>query len=285
MLYYPSNIINTKKDNSSNCIEGITMSNVKIIAIVAVVAIVAIGAAAVFLNQDSGEDNEVKFLIQDDAGVYFWIEGSGDTVLDAFKDAAVDYGIPVEYSVYQGEENGIQKMFGLEMRQSGTDWFWWSQYGWDGSGWVSNTVSMNGLSPSDVHGYIAIVYGDGSNPALVEPEDCEVWDGDTDGTVFTIESSTGMWFKVNGTGATVYDAFTDAVGDYDIPFIPTTGMEGINSLFGLEMVNDPDNPSAWTYWVQKVMDAGEWVDAPKGMGELDSSDHPVFKIVYATFVF
>lgn len=253
------------------------MSQTKILAVVAVVAVVAIAAAAVFLTQGSEDNDEVKFLIQDDEGVYFWVEGSGDTVLDAFKDAAVDYGIPVEYSVYQGEENGIQKMFGLEMRQSGTDWFWWSQYGWDGSGWVSNTVSMNGLSPSDVHGYIAIVYGDGSNPALVEPEDCEVWDGDTDGTVFTIQSPSGMWFKVNGTGTTVYDAFVDATGDHKIPFTPSVGFVGIDALYGISMKQVGE---VWHWWAQQVMDAGEWVNASVGMGELNSADNPVFKIVY-----
>lgn len=263
------------------------MSNSKIIAVVAVVAVVAVAAAAVFLTMGPHDDpNEVKFLVQDDKGVYFWIDGSGETVFDAFKDAATDYNIPVTYSVYQGAENGIQKMFGLEMTQDQQgNWSWWSQYSWDGTGWVSNEVTMDNLVSKNTKGYIAVVYGDGTYAPLVKPSDCVVWNKSTSGTVFTIESSSGMWFKVNGTGTTVYDAFLAVVEQYKIPFVASSGMAGISALFGLAMLEDPDNPGAWDYWVQKEKNAGEWVDSNKGMDQLNVADHPEFKVVYAHFVF
>lgn len=258
------------------------MSQTKILAVVAVVAVVAIAAAAVFLTQGSEDNDEVKFLIQDNEGVYFWVEGSGDTVLDAFKDAVDDFDIPnVTYSVKEGEETGVSAMYGLQYDnpEAGV-YHYWNSFTWDGAGWVYAETYMSNTIVADMENrYFALAYGDywGKDLTFATPDDCVVWDGSTSGTVFTIQSPSGMWFKVNGTGTTVYDAFVDATGDHKIPFTPSVGFVGIDAIYGISMKQVGE---VWHWWAQQVMDAGEWVNASVGMGELNSADNPVFKIVY-----
>lgn len=258
-------------------------NNMIIAAVVVVVLIVAAAFSWQYLGSDDSDDSKVTFLVQDDQGVYFWMEGSGDTAYDALKDAVDNLGIAFEPSVNSsGEAYGIQSLFGLEMYQEGDVWFYWAQYVWTGSAWDYAQTGMNGYSPAEANNYVALVYGDGNATALCEPKDAVVWDGSTAGTVFTIESSSGMYFKVNGTGTTVYDAFADAVADYAIPFEPSVNSSGeaygIQSLFGLEMTQDA--AENWHWWGQYCKENGEWVSSQSYMTGLQSSENPEFKVAY-----
>lgn len=260
------------------------------VAAVATIAIVIVLAASfVMLGNDNGDvdDTEtIKFLIQDDKGVYFWVEGEGDTAIAAFENA-IGQDVYKDAAAFvpstdkdTGAANGIQSLYGLEMKGDGTTWFWWGQFIWDGSAWQSSSKYMNnyGFEESE---YIALVYSDGSGVPKVTPADVKIWDQSQDGTVFTIESSTGLTFQVNGEGTTVYDAFKDATVTYSIPYEPSkdaAGVEyGINSMFGLEMYQEG---TTWYYWSQYVWVDGAWGYANTGMNGLASAENPVFKIIY-----
>lgn len=256
-------------------------SKQKTIIVVAVVAVVIIAAAAAMVMKDDKDDKktapEVKFLIQDAQGVYFWISGNGDTTFDALNDAVKKFDIPFEASD-ASYGKGIQSMFGLSMTEvsSGT-WNWWAQYQYTNNSWTTATVTMEKLESKD-NQYMALVYGDGKNTPATTPSDAKVWDKSTKGTVFTIQSTSGLYFKVNGEGSTVYDAFTDAVNDYSIPFVASTSMVGIDSLFGLSTAQDASGN--WTWWAQYQYTNGSWTQSSVTMEKLNSSENSTFAIVY-----
>lgn len=268
--------------------------NMGVAAVATIAIVIVLAASFVMLGNDNGDvdDTEtIKFLIQDDKGVYFWVEGEGDTAIAAFENA-IGQDVYKDAAAFvpstdkdTGVANGIKSLYGLEMKNEGTKWFWWGQFIWDGSDWQSSSKYMNnyGFEESE---YIALVYSDGSGVPAVTPADVKIWDHSQDGTVFTIESSTGLTFQVNGEGTTVYDAFKDATVTYSIPFEPSkdaAGVEyGINSLYGLEMYQDG---ATWYYWSQYVWADGVWDYATTGMNGLASAENPVFKIVYAGTTF
>ncbi len=263
------------------------------VAAVATIAIVIVLAASFVMlgNEDVDDTETIKFLIQDDKGVYFWVEGEGDTAIAAFENAIgqdvyKDAAAFVPSTDYEtGVANGIQSLYGLEMKNEGTTWTWWQQFIWDGSAWQASFEYMDkyGFEKSE---YVAVVYSDGSITPAVTPADVKIWDQSQDGTVFTIESSSGLTFQVNGEGTTVYDAFKDAATSYSIPFEPSkdaAGVEyGIDSMYGLEMYQED---TTWYYWSQYVWADGAWSYATTGMNGLASAENPVFKIIYAGTTF
>lgn len=274
-------------DITSNHIELIAMEGkTKAVVAVVIVAVIAIAAAAIVLNNggtQTSSDNDMRFMIQDDKGVYFWIEGSGETVLDAFKDATKSFDVPFTPSTNAGVDSGIQSLFGLEMKQVGNDWYWWVQMEWKDGKWTDTVLGMNVLKPKDIGNVMAVAYGsmDLDRSKIAAPSDAVVWDKSTKGTVFTIQSSSGLYFKVNGEGKTVLDAFKTATEGYKIPFVASsdaTGDNGIKSLFGLEMYQESE--TVWHYWTQYTWTDGAWADSLSFMSGINSADNPQFKVAY-----
>lgn len=258
------------------------------IAAVAAVLVIVVAAVAVYFvtkDKDNGSDeSKVTFLIQDNVGVYFWAEGSGDTVLDALKDACEDYDIKFVASNKDGVDTGIQSLFGLEMKEDAGKWSWWAQYGYVNNAWESSTLYMNELKSED-NAYFALVYGDGSNAPAATPKDAKAWNFDTAGTTFLIQSQSGMEFSINGEGKTVLDALKDAATTYSVPIVyskDAAGTEyGIDAMFGLS--TNQDSEGNWHWWNQSIYDeeSKKYVTSDKYMSELMSEDNAKFCLSYA----
>ena len=247
---------------------------------IVIVAVIIVIIAAVFAAQalddkhNESNDAEVKFLIQDNQGVYFWVSGEGETVYDAWKNAVGTFDLPFVASVdKEGNETGIQSLFGMAMTSDASGgWTWWSQYYYDGSSWQTNTLYMPNMLAKD-YSSIAMVYGDGSIMPAVTPSVAVVWDRTITGTLFTIQSPSGLYFRVNGEGTTVHDAWVSAMEAYIIPYESSESSygKGIQSIFGLAQTEvSPDN---WNWWTQDVIgEDGAWTIAGSMMGGIQSAD-------------
>ncbi|MDR2845770.1 MAG: hypothetical protein LBV63_00645 [Candidatus Methanoplasma sp.] len=261
-------------------------TTVIIAAIVVVVVIVAAVGAFFLLKGEDKDPNNVTFLVQDSSGVYFWIDGSGETVQDAFVDAFADY--PAGTLVTS--KYGVSTLFGVGTVQDiiTLDYSWWGQFSWDGNDWTYNSsVSMPSIKSSDID-YFLVIYGRGVMGGGIvvpdgtpTPEDAVVWNGSTSGTVFTIASPTGLYFKINGSSSkSLIDAFNSACDKYKIPLVNTESAEygqGIDSIYGLSMENIEGN---WFYWAQYGVTGGVWTPTLEGMSSLKSADYPVFLVQY-----
>ena len=270
-----------------------------IIAVV-VVAVVVIAAAFVMMNKDKGgddTDNSISFLIQDNKGFYFWIEGEGDTAIAAFQDAigqaaykdAAAFVASTDKT--SGAANGITSLYGLTTAQDASgNWYWWTQYIWTGVAWEQSNLMMDGYGPDDANHYMAIIYGDGTNTPLANPSDAKIWDGSTSGVKFTIKSFSGMEFYINGQGTTMLDAFKDATTDYNVPFQPSTdaqGDYGVDSVFGIKMESGltEDGKTFYDYWAQYYRNSGEWGYGEGYMSTIQSSEYKECLVSYEHSVF
>ena len=252
-----------------------------------IVAVVVVLVAAVFAAQalndkhEEGKESDVTFLIQDDKGVYFWIDGKGETVYDAFVDAADKFDIPFVPSE-NSYGKGIQSLFGLGMNQvSEKEWVYWQQYSYKDGAWVLNDVTMEKIAAADAE-YTAIVYGGyGAQVAVTDVSKAKVWDFSTEGTVFTVESNTGLYYRINGVGETVFDAWTNAAEIYSVPFVPSDKSygKGIESMYGLKMVQEESGN--YSYWTQYEIVDGAWGYASATMEKLKSDSCSQFLIVYS----
>lgn len=263
------------------------MDSKKKIIIVAAVVIVLIVAvfAAQSLSKDKDKDNDetatVTFLIQDNYGVYFWVDGDGKTVFDAFVDAADAFDLPFEAS-HADYGDGIQSLFGLKMDEKDGKWSWWQQFTYANGAWTSSSLTMEKLSAKD-NEYFAVVYSDGSStPAVTDVSKAAIWDWTFGDTLFTVESLSGMYFRVSGTGDTVFDAWDNAAKEYNIPYVPSESKygKGITSIFGMEMISDE---SGYTYWTQFVEEKSKWIDSPLSMSNLKTADYAQMLLVYGNF--
>lgn len=269
------------------------------IAIVAVLVVAVVGVSVYTLyGSDNDDSNTMMFLIQDEEGVYFWIKGEGDNGYAAFGNACETYEIEHEISMspYGGS---IDSVFGMGIVQTEAPsednefgiYIYWNQYSFVNGSWAINEVGIDQVQTSKVKA-MALVYTDSFVEPLVTPSDAKIWNMSTDGTVFTITSPTGMSFKVNGTGTTVMDAFTNATSVYKIPFEASMyGGEpsGIDSLFGIEMkqVVPPteENPyGEYAWWEQKIpkQDGEGWEASLLGMNLLATSEYGNVLIIYGT---
>ncbi len=260
----------------------------KAIIVVAVVIVLIVAVfAAQSLNKDKNDDKDetatVTFLIQDNYGVYFWIDGEGETVFDAFADAADDYDIPFEAS-HSDYGDGIQSLFGLQMAGEGTNWVWWQQFTYANGAWTAAELTMEKLKAKD-NQYFAVVYSDGTmTPAVTDVSKAVVWDWSLGDTLFTIESYSGMYFRVGGTGDTVLDAWKDVAKNYNIPVgeytKDKTGAEAnVNELFGMKTEQTAEG--GWNYWSTYEYKDGEWGYASSYMNGLKTADAPQILLVYS----
>ncbi len=250
----------------------------KTMALIAVAVIaVAVAGAGVYYYLGGEESQEgTKILIQDNEGIYFWIEGDGDNELTALTDACERYEIDVEFA-----DGWIGSMFSLGTVQAGDDWIYWNQYSYVDGAWVLNEYNMDQYSTSDVEA-MAIVYSDGTVSPAVDPDEAKIWRFSTEGMVFTIESKTGVSFKINGTGETAIDALENATERYAVPFAASGNPpSGVESLFGITWAQEGGQ---WFWWIQKVptSDGTGWETTSSMMDEILTSDVDEMKLVYGS---
>ncbi|KQM10425.1 hypothetical protein AOA81_03045 [Methanomassiliicoccales archaeon RumEn M2] len=100
-------------------IQQVTMMNSKSMVFV-VAAILAVAAVGIVINygllDNDSEADKTKILIQDDEGVYFWIEGEGDNGFAALDDACEKFDVPLICSDSLFGKS-IDSIFGIEMMQ------------------------------------------------------------------------------------------------------------------------------------------------------------------------
>ena len=130
---------------------------------------------------------------------------------------------------------------------------------------------------------IAMVYGDGKVAPAAAPSDAKVWNKDTTGTLFTIQSPSGMYFRVNGTGTTAFDAWVDAMVKYNVPYEPSESSygKGITSMFGLTMTQDAEGN--YTYWNQDLAVDGAWSFNSVMMSNTNVADGSQMLLYYAAY--
>ena len=251
-----------------------------------IVAVVVVLIAAVFAAQalndkhEEGKESDVTFLIQDDKGVYFWIDGKGETVYDAFVDAADKFDIPFVPSE-SSYGKGIQSLFGLEMNQvSEKEWVYWQQYTYTDGAWVLNDVTMEKIDAADAE-YIAVVYGGyGVQIAVTDVSEAKVWDFSTEGTVFTIESNSGLYYRVNGVGETVFDAWVNAMENYNVPYTEKESKYGKNvgSMYGYG--TEEYEAGKYNYWSAYQLSGEGWTYASSSISKLNTSENSQILFVY-----
>lgn len=263
--------------------------NKKLIAIVAVIIIIAAAVGIYwYATKDNGDDpNKVTFLIEDNDGVYFWVSGSGEMTDDAFENAVSKSAVDLQSSEssYGISINGIN---GLENE---SDWsYYWATYTYSDGEWKYADDGLSVMKSSD-YDYIALFYVANNYPSdpilpdnIPSVQDAKIWTKDTSGVLFTIESQSGMYLRINGTGTTVYDALDDATSNYNIEF---TGSEWtsygkvIDTIFDLGMVSVDD---VYTFWSTKVLsdDGTAWETSEHVVGGLLSSENAQICLIYST---
>jgi len=261
------------------------MSNKMIIA-VAVALVVVVAAVGVYfvMGNDKKDPNEITFLIEDDKGVYFWITGTGETGEDALIDAANKSDVDLMYTsqswgMYLSGINGLEGDFA-----SSTSW---GLFVYEDNEWVSSKVGISTLVSSE-YDYAGWFFGTtDENYDMLLPEvipdvkEANAWDKNSGGVIFTIESPSGMYFRVSGNGETVYDAMVNANSKYDMKFVGSesaTG-KGIEGLFDYVKFQIGDVWNWWsTYTLNDTQD--DWVNSAKKIGNMKASEVPQVCFIY-----
>jgi len=261
----------------------------KLVAIVAVIIIIvaAVGIYWYATKNNENDPNKVTFLIEDNDGIYFWISGSGEMTDDALENAVDKSAVNLDSSEssYGISINGIN---GLE---SESDWsYYWATYTYSDGVWTYAEDGLSLMKSSD-HDYIALFYVANNYPSdpvlpdnIPNVQDAKVWTKNTSGVLFTIQSQSGMYLRVNGTGTTVYDALSNATSNYKIEFTGADLSSGkaIKTIFDLGTVN---NDGVYT-WNTKVLsdDGTAWETSEFIVGNLTSSENAQICLLYSTGV-
>ena len=262
------------------------MSNKLIIAI-AVALVVVVAAVGVYfvMGNDKGDPNDVTFLIQDSDGVYFWLEGNGETVQDALVDAFESY--PSETITFSN--SGSVKLFDIGTINNGDGTYtYWIQFTWKDNKWTYNQLSMKNINSADVE-YILVLHGTTVSMELAvapegtpTPADVVIWNGSTGGTVFTIASASGLYFKINGNSSeSLIKAFNAACAKYKVPLVNTESEEygqGVDTLFGFGW-----DEESGLFWSQYEVVSGAWSASSQGMSSLKCGDYPIYLVCYSLY--
>ena len=262
------------------------MSN-KVIIAVAVVLVVVVAAVGVYfvMGNDKSDPNDVTFLIQDNEGVHFWLEGNGETVEDALVDAFERY----PSGTITFSNSGSVRLFDIGTVNNGDGTYtYWIQFTWKDNKWTYNQQTMRNLNSADVE-YILVLHGTTvSMEAAVAPEgtptpaDSAIWNGSTEGTVFTVASASGLYFKINGnSNESLIKAFNAACAKYKVPLVNTEDAvygQGIDTLFGFGW-----DEGSGMYWAQYEAVSGGWASSSEGMASLKCGDHPTYLVCYSLY--
>ena len=254
---------------------------VPVLAVVVVIAVAGAGAA-IFLLNNQDKTPTASILIEDDDGVYFWMEGKGETLMDALKKPSAGVTVTIDGDMVTGFN-------GLLGGETETEWLYWSLYYLDGTEWKYSDVGAKELKVSE-HPTIGFFYASmdkttyevtGGPDSVTVPsvEDKKVWNGSTSGTVFAIKGESGLYFYINSSASgTMADRFKAATDDYKVPFVASKS--GISKLFGIGSVQDPVT-EVWSYWAQFGLIDGNWGYMPTTMPNTDNpDDYKQFAVVY-----
>jgi len=286
------------------------MADRKIIAGIVIVAVILIGGMAVYLSGSVADDkhekettdtgtidtetsdtetidaetidaetnDKVTFLVEDEDGFYFWVDGRGTTLLAAWENAADNYNIPWKQALGDNASWGdIDFMYDLGPIliekvdfQWWPYWAWWMPYTWRDAGneWASDSLMYTNSSERK---FCSIFFGNNSeynHGPTVNPDRAVVWDQSSDGVRMLIQSPRGVYFWTNGEGTTVYDAWSDAAKSYDISWTKKSDYDGVDSIFGI----GSSNQSYWKLYLGNA--GGNWTDF-SGQSQDDLSTYNV----------
>lgn len=283
-------------DNNSN-VMIMEKKKITIIAVIAVVAIVIIAAAAWALTNNKNDNKSTPtttFLIEDQYGVYFWVEGSGDDCGTALTNGidAVDGKIvstTSSYGMFVSSINGLA--------QTSDYSYYWALYTYSNGTWTSSEVGLSSLKVADneylglfyvgVNSSYAITTGGPSLVSVPDMNKAAVWNGKTTGMLFTFQSQSGLYFYVNGSGSTAYAALNDANSKYDLNYKSSYSSKysayGVDYLFNEKLNLYKDDSSVYHYWIQKVLKSGSWIDSPGYLSNVSTSDYTQMIIYYGVY--
>lgn len=239
------------------------------IAIAAIIVIAAIGIGVYYLTKDNKKSSDVTvdFLVEDNEGVYFWVEGktsSDGTIMDAWENAVDNYGFLssfVKSTSTQGD--GIESLYGLEMTQKGSVWYWWGQYTWSENEWESSSSYMSNLKASDCV-YFGMIYGDGTNTLSANPEEYKVLSSNLSNYKFILESKSGLYFEASASGSNAYDAIISICKTYYIPYEASSGY--LSSMFDIGW--DGTN-----WWTLSTYSSSTWTVSDVGLQSITSTSN------------
>ncbi len=251
------------------------------------------------LYSQSSENASSLILIEDQYGVYTWLSADSSeysTYADMLVGLNGKNGLSIDYSD-SGTYFSINSINGLACdysKASENIYYYWSTYVYENGTWTYSDKAVDGLSTS-MHSVIGLFYikgtmtgaeeGGPDNLTVPSVADAAAWNGSTDGTVFAVQSESGYYFYINGTGSTVFDAFSNAAETYNIPFVASHSSygDGISSLFGLSMSSKTDgDKTVWTYWAQMVLNDGGtgWTYSNSTMDKISSSGCAQMAVIY-----
>ena len=158
--------------------------------------------APVYYDGKNLRTDTAMILVEDQNGVYFWTEGSGETIADCIDDASAGVTFTmtdVAWGKFVNEINGL----------ASTDDFsgYWSLYILENGEWVSSDLGVSSLTTEDnpVVGFFyveaeteepyGIVAGGPDNVIVPSISSAKVWDGKTDGTIFGSFASSDFAFS------------------------------------------------------------------------------------------
>ncbi|MCL1978845.1 MAG: hypothetical protein FWG60_01630 [Methanomassiliicoccaceae archaeon] len=251
-----------------------------IIAAVVVVVVVVVAAGAYVVLSNDKDQNNVKFVIEDLDGVYFWIEGSGEKVSDAFIDASEKAHVDLDYS-----NSDLMGFFvsGINNVYQAEDWSkYWSLSVYSDGEWKSADTGASSLYSKD-YDYVGWFYAESGGAPDYTPTTAEK-PSPEGAKAITVEKSPGngkvtflisggedsLCFWATGKGNDVYEAFKNIQKYYPEGVIETSvAYDGINSMFGITGESFPDGTYSW--WAQFSWEDGQWLKNEVGMASIDSA--------------
>ncbi len=238
-----------------------------------------------------------KILVEDQYGVYFWTEGSGETIADCI--ASPGPGVTFTttenaWGMFVNEINGL----------ASTEDFsgYWSLYSYKDGAWTLSDLDVSSMMTSEnpVVGFFyvivetvypyGIVAGGPDNVDVPSVSDAKAWGGGTDGTVFCIQSASGLFLYISdATGSTMAERLKSATAACNTPY--EESRYGIRTLFGIgtavktdyegNVVVDPETGYYYyNYWAQYGLKDGAWAYMDTTLPNTNAGDFAQMAIVY-----
>ena len=234
-------------------------------------------------------------LVEDQNGVRFWAEGSGETIADCLAGASPGVTFTMtdsSFGKYVSAINGLAA--------DGNSY--WCIYSYKGGDWIMSDLGVSSMKTREnpvvgffyvtaesVEPYV-IVAGGPDKVDVPSISSAKVWDGKTDGTIFCIQSMSGLYFYINdNTGPLMSDRFRAATTAYGVPFDESS--YGISSLFGIASavktdsegnpMTDPETGyTVYNYWAQFGLKDGAWSYMDTTLPNTNAADFAQMAIVY-----
>ncbi len=238
-----------------------------------------------------------KILVEDQYGVYFWTEGVGETIADCIANPGpgADFTMTdASWGKFVNEINGL----------ASTEDFsgYWSLYSYKDGAWTLSDLDVSSMMTSEnpVVGFFyvivetvypyGIVAGGPDNVDVPSVSDAKAWGGGTDGTVFCIQSASGLFLYISdATGSTMAERLKSATAACNTPY--EESRYGIRTLFGIgtavktdyegNVVVDPETGYySYNYWAQYGLKDGAWAYMDTTLPNTNAGDFAQMAIVY-----